>query len=455
VLAITALLAVTTAAAKVQAGSSAGSPPGDTVTSLPGLGAPATTQYAGYASVRPSACHNLECTGTGDSGLFYWYVARPHPSATTPTILWTNGGPGSTSFWGFFTENGPYRVDPSGTLHTQTDSWNDHADYMIFEHPLGVGLSFAPDAATPSNVQQGVNEWYEALLHFLARHPDVARRPLILAGESYGGTYDPLLAKAILDGNAAGRTPLVHLEGVVLTAGWVDPVVQQSMDTTYALTHGLITADDKARLDQVFAVCQAAVAAQTPSSAAANDACSQIKSGIQSLSGRYLLNLAHTDDPPTDPMQAYLNRADVRRAIHAKPTGKYTLFSETIGNKYVVGEQDSYLPVVQEVLDAGVPVMVVSGLNDATDVNFLGAHAWLQLLQGARADAFRAAPRTQWKVKGQVLGYIQAGGGLSAVDVLNAGHLTALDQPRLIDLIRSTFAPPGTAPEDSQADGGR
>jgi hypothetical protein len=247
----------------------------------------------------------------------------------------------------------------------------------------------------------------------------------------------------------------VHLEGVVLTAGWVDPVVQQSMDTTYALTHGLITADDKARLDQVFAVCQAAVAAQTPSSAAANDACSQIKSGIQSLSGRYLLNLAHTDDPPTDPMQAYLNRADVRRAIHAKPTGKYTLFSETIGNKYVVGEQDSYLPVVQEVLDAGVPVMVVSGLNDATDVNFLGAHAWLQLLQGARADAFRAAPRTQWKVKGQVLGYIQAGGGLSAVDVLNAGHLTALDQPRLIDLIRSTFAPPGTAPEDSQADGGR
>ena len=87
-------------------------------------------------------------------------------------------------------------------------------------------------------------------------------------------------------------------------------------------------------------------------------------------------------------------------------------------------------------LDRGVPVMVVSGLNDATDVNFLGVDAWLELLTGDRAAAFHAAPRTQWKdADGTVLGYLQEGGGLTNVAILGAGHLAAADQPLLIDLI--------------------
>lgn len=407
----------------------------DRVASLPGLGAVGTTQYAGYASARPTPCGNVQCSNPQEAGLFYWYVATRHESPTTPTILWTNGGPGSTSFWGFFTENGPYSVTKTGRLHPRPEAWNNRANYLMIEHPLGVGLSFAPDSQLPANLQVGIDGYYEALLHFLDRHPDVAARPIILAGESYGGTYEPMLARAILDGNARAGRQLVHLGGVVITAGWVDPVVQQSMDTTYAVTHGLITNQDKARLDQNFAQCQIAVAAQTPSSAASNDVCAKIKSGIQTISGRYLLNLGATGDPPTDPMIAYLNRSDVRKAIHAKPSGKFTLFSEPIGMRYAVGEQDSYVPVVQDVLDRGVPVMVVSGLNDATDVNFLGTGAWLAVMQGGPAAAFRAAPTTQWKDKGEVLGYIQQGGGLSWVQVLNAGHLTVLDQPRLIDLV--------------------
>ncbi len=438
-----ALLTVAWGAPTSARSASAATTTADRVASLPGLGAVGTTQYAGYASVRSTPCATVQCSNPQDAGLFYWYVATRHETSTTPTILWTNGGPGSTSFWGFFTENGPYSVSKGGQLHPRPQAWNNRANYLMIEHPLGVGLSFAPDSQLPANLQQGIDGWYQALLHFLDRHPDVAARPIILAGESYGGTYEPMLAKAILDGNARAGRQLVHLGGVVITAGWVDPVVQQSMDTTYAVTHGLITSQDKARLDQDFAQCQVAVAAQTPSSAAANDVCAKIKSGIQAISGRYLLNIGATGDPPTDPMIAYLNRADVRKTIHAKPSGKFTLFSEPIGMRYAVGEQDSYVPVVQEVLDRGVPVMVVSGLNDATDVNFLGTGAWLAVMQGGPAATFRAAPTTQWKQKGEVLGYIQQGGGLSWVQVLNAGHLTVLDQPRLIDLVLGVA---GTSP---------
>jgi cathepsin A (carboxypeptidase C) len=416
----------------------------DRVMSLPGLGAPAAAQYAGYASVDEQPCASVRCDGPGEAGLFYWHVAKTGADpATTPTILWTNGGPGATSFWGFFTENGPYSVTDGGDLQPRTKAWNETANYLIFDHPLGVGLSFASEDQLPANVGEGVEQWYQALVHVLERHPEIAANPIVLAGESYGGTYVPLLAKAILDGNAAAGRDVVKLGGIILAAPWVDPLVQQSMDTTFALSHGLITEADKVRLDAVYVECKAAIEAATPSSKEAYDTCGKIKSGISDIAGVYMLNVGAPGDPPTDPVAAYLNRADVREAIHAKPDGEFTFFAEAIGDRYAIGGQDSYLGTVQEVLDRGVPVMVVSGLNDATDVNPLGVGAWLDLMTGERADAFHAAPTTQWKGSGtDVLGYVQAGGGLSWVKVLNAGHLAAMDQPQLIDLIDEKLLTP-------------
>ena len=82
----------------------------DRISALPGLGPVATPQYGGYASVTDDACATVRCDGPDEAGLYYWFVAAPDATRTTPTILWTNGGPGATSFWGFFTENGPYVV---------------------------------------------------------------------------------------------------------------------------------------------------------------------------------------------------------------------------------------------------------------------------------------------------------------------------------------------------------
>ncbi|MGZ5018114.1 MAG: S10 family serine carboxypeptidase-like protein, partial [Methylobacter sp.] len=49
---------------------------------------------------------------------------------------------------------------------------------------------------------------------------------------------------------------------------------------------------------------------------------------------------------------------------------------------------------------------------------------------------FKKAETTHWTSEDskQVLGYIQNGGILSWVKVLNAGHLAAMDQPKLINL---------------------
>ncbi|WP_158239196.1 hypothetical protein [Uliginosibacterium sp. TH139] len=390
--------------------------PADQVTTLPDLGVPAQTQFAGYASIRPQP------GGPDDEALFYWFAGTADYK-NSPTILWSNGGPGSSSFWGLFIENGPFvfNEDQSGSFRiaNNPNGWNQVANYLVFEHPLGVTLSFAKDEKNlPQNVKQGIDQLYQALINFIRLHPEIAANPLILAGESYAGTYLPLLAEAILTGNQVPGNPVLDLQTLVLADAWVDPMTQMATDTSYALSHGLITPEQKQTLDTDYAH-------NYP----------QINQAIQQLCGLYMANTAQTEDPPFQPVLDYINRADVRAAIHAPAEPVVTeSWSAAIGNLYAFGVNDSYLGTVQKLLDGGLQFIIVSGLNDAKDCNFLGTGAWLRRLQGDSAAAFQRASTQQWKddPQGPVLGFIQDGGGLSWIKVLNAGHLAAHDQPRLI-----------------------
>jgi vitellogenic carboxypeptidase-like protein len=403
----------------------------DRVRTLPGLVTPKNevegVQFAGYASVRGA-------TGTNgadaqDEGLFYWFVGT-EDYADRPTILWTNGGPGSSSFWGFFLENGPYEIESAvggPVVRPREHAWNRHANFMIVEHPLSVTLSFAKDPADiPKTVEQGIDQYYQSLLNFLEKHPEIARKPILLAGESYAGTYLPLLAQAIVKGNARPSGVHLDLRGVVLADAWVDPDVQMAANTAYAFHRGLISAAQKIELDKL--------------------PLDKVNEAIQAICGRYMANLGQTGDPPFDPVLGFLNNADVRAAIHAAPLGPDTevtqTWSKAIDDNYKPRVNESYFKLVQTLLeDHGVRFAIVSGLDDAKDCNFLGTAAWLRRLEGHQADAFRAADTHQWldPVTKRVLGYEQRGGRLSWLKVLDAGHLAVLDQPKVIDYLVRLF----------------
>ena len=413
----------------------------DRITHLPGYGAVDEVQFAGYASVRSDS--GTDSPLQTDEQLFYWFVGA-EDYAQKPTILWTNGGPGSSSFWGFFLENGPYVIDDTGsTLSKRPHAWNNHANYMIFEHPLSVTLSVAHDANDiPNTVEQGIDQLYQALLNFIHLHPEIAKKPIILAGESYAGTYLPLLAKAILQGNRLGATPL-DLRVMVLCDAWVNPMVQMATDTTWAFSHGLISSSQKRWLDETYA-----------------DRLPLINAAIQQICGCYMTNTAQTADPSFQPIYDYLNNPAVREALHVPANyPKLTQnWSAQISNHYAAQVNDSYAPVVQALLDGGenfgldpqsqlllldgsrLTVRMISGLNDAKDCNFLGTGAWIDLLQGDGALSFREAKSVQWKDdQANVLGFEQSGGQLGWLKVLNAGHMASRDQPRLIHYIMDTL----------------
>merc|ERR1719272_183751 len=75
----------------------------DEIKSLPGWkGELPSKMYSGYIKIK------------GDQGnkfYHYWFVESEGNPKTVPVALWLNGGPGSSSLIGFFTENGPFATD--------------------------------------------------------------------------------------------------------------------------------------------------------------------------------------------------------------------------------------------------------------------------------------------------------------------------------------------------------
>lgn len=404
----------------------------DKITALPILGTLQDEEYAGYlplsASLKESSGH-----------LFYWYVAHKTHDQHTPIILWLNGGPGASSLYGFFMEHGPYTLNQPGVITQRPDSWATKAHYLIIDQPAGVGFSYGTTCY--ADEAEAMDQLYYALQVFLKRHPTLAQSPLYLAGESYAGKYLAQLAIRIINGNQRDRVHKIALQGLLLGDAWVNPKVQQYANVDYAYAHGLISAAEKKQVLKLYHACAHAIDKTKPSSRQANKTCNRIQDFIKKASGG--LNLANTatDKEPDDhPMIDYLNRSQVRQALHVDPRVKnFQTFSAAVAERLEIGEQDSVAFLYPKILAAGVRVLIYNGLNDAKDSNFISTQLWLRALDWPFKKQFATAPRCVWRVNHQVAGYVRTAGNLTQVTIRNAGHLAPIDQPQYVFNLLSRF----------------
>lgn len=451
----------------------------DRIRTLPGIeGDVEGAQFAGYVPVTRASDHPGR---EDDRQLFYW-LAGPEDYQNYPVLLWTNGGPGSPSFWGVFTENGPYAIsDPKHddnwpTLTPREKAWNNYANYLVIEHPLGCSLSFANADGTnaPGTPAEGSDQYYAALVNVLQKH-GLLNAPLVISGESYAGTYLPLLAQRILDGG-----DLTNFQGMVLGDGWVDPEVQLKNDTNYALSNGLtelITPAQKNALDAAFTVYTSPFNGMTSDETspaarqwaldyATSEATTQghslygLGTAIQwlaainlgyidpadppeSISIPYMTNIGRLTgmDPDFSRVVRYINCDDVRAALHVpegKPQIKGWGGSDPAWKHW--NQSVSVVEIIQQVLDGNgtTRVLVLSGLNDAKDCNWFGTQDWLMnsLQSSPEVDRFRDSEPEDWHTgrneDGPTGGTEQGTGRLRWLKVLNAGHMAVMDQPDLI-----------------------
>ncbi len=390
------------------------------ITSLPGLSSPPTHQYSGYV-------------GAKDAKLFYWLMAEHSPNK--PLILWSNGGPAYTSLFGLFYEVGPYKIMPDLTLESRKHSWNKFANLLVIDHPANAGLSKLKSNHTAQSRAEAIDQYYQALARFLKAYPQYQSSPIYLAGESYAGTTLPLLAQKIESSNLS-KGQKINLKGLILISPWSDPKVQQSMDSQYAYSHGLISSTQKKKVDRLYQTCKKLL--EDKAYLKANSACGKVSSKISKLSGLTLTNITFQDrDYDGKYLAKYLNQPKVKKALHAENAGRFENYSSEAGNAFTPDIQKAVLPELNNLLKSSIPIMIISGLSDGKDTNFLGVGKMIEQLKWSERQGYlKSLPRAE-RVDGKVIGYIKSGGGLSWFTILNAGHPAPQDQPLIYSAVKS------------------
>ena len=400
----------------------------DKVTALPGLRSISDTEYAGYATDKQS------------NKLFYWFVASHSPKS--PIIIWSNGGPGYTSLYGFFDETGPYKISTDLQLSARKQAWSRFANDLVIEQPAGTGLSDTPGNKIPTSPQQGINQYFEALQYFFKLHPEYKNSPIYLSGESYAGTYLPLLSQKILNYNKT-TSAKINLKGLILISPWADPIAQQSMDTAYAYYHGLITARQKEKLDQIYQQCN--VLTKSKNSSKANIVCGKIHDQIKAISNRYLINIAYKSSGDNGNLRRYLMQPAVLRAIHATQSPDFKNSSEAVSNNYNDYIQVSMKSIYNQLLTDKLPIIIFSGLNDAKDTNFLGMQKFIASLSWPQKINYVKSERIAImnpEITHLALAYQKSGGYLTWITVLDAGHMVPQDQPDINMIVKNFIESP-------------
>lgn len=129
--------------------------------------------------------------------LFFWMFEKrnqtedlqqpqPQQQEEIPFVVWLTGGPGCSSTLALLTENGPCKVNPDGkTTTVNPNSWTEAAHVLWLDQPAGVGYSYGDE--NDSGEEMVSEDAYFFLQAFFQTHPEYAKAPLYIVGESYAG----------------------------------------------------------------------------------------------------------------------------------------------------------------------------------------------------------------------------------------------------------------------------
>ncbi|EDV19964.1 uncharacterized protein TRIADDRAFT_51073 [Trichoplax adhaerens] len=267
-------------------------PKEDLITSLPGLPhKPTFKQYSGYLD------------GGNGNQLHYWFTESKGKPFRDPLVLWLNGGPGCSSLVGLLTENGPFNPGPGGkNLAYRNTSWNDFANVIFLESPAGVGYSYNNKKNYTWDDDQVADSNYAALKSFFKKFPEFSRNEFYITGESYGGIYIPTLVVRVMNDSK------INLKAFAVGNGLSDRRLNDNSMIYFAYYHGIFGQRIWSQL-QKYCCSRGSCNFHNPT----DKHCQKVLVAARQVMNDDLNNYdIYTDCDDI----AYMNRNDVRKALH-------------------------------------------------------------------------------------------------------------------------------------------
>ncbi|CAK1552396.1 unnamed protein product [Leptosia nina] len=374
-----------------------------------------------------------------DSNQFFWYFPAMVPNKKdAPVIVWLQGGPGASSLFGLFTENGPLRVR-DGTFERRKYTWALSHHIIYIDNPVGTGFSFTRDPKGYCTNQAQVGEdLYNTLIQFFQLFPELQKNKFFITGESYAGKYVPSLAYTIHKKNPTAQIK-INLKALAIGNGLSDPE-HQLVYSKYLYQIGLLDwnqakvfADYESKAITLIKQKQWIPAFEAFDTLLNGDLIDG-KSLFYNMTGfEFYFNFLHTKDYFTrEDFGPMIQKSFVRKEIHV---GNLTFNDGKAVEEHLKADvMQSVAPWISELLDHYF-VVVYNGQIDII-VAYPNTLNYLRNLNFTGADDYKNAKRYQWKVDGELAGYVKQAGKLVEIMVRNAGHMVPGDQPKwALDMI--------------------
>jgi len=347
-------------------------------------------------------------------------------------VLWLQGGPGCSSLFGTFIENGPNIIQGDGTWVQNNYSWNSNANMIWIDNPVGTGFSYSTTGNYETDEITIGKDLYKALMVFLFQmNPQLSKNKFFIFGESYAGKYVPYLAWTIINMNK-NSTQKINLQGIGIGDGFVNPYYIIGSWAPYLYRHNLISSLDvdianfqytayKLAIDGGFYETATSIGNSMLSTLA-------MEGGINDV-----YDIRKAVDPTNEPvaqLSTFLNQPNVVALLNASAnangwqmcnSGPYFALDDDFSRS-----SEYLLPEILE----NIRVLFYNGDQDLI-CDMDGTAALISVLNWTYQSQFNSAKKQTWVTKfGNTSGWYMSYNNLAKLVVYQAGHMVPFDQPQ-------------------------
>ncbi|XP_037498448.1 venom serine carboxypeptidase [Rhipicephalus sanguineus] len=394
------------------------------------------TAYSGYIPVDEKK----------ESSFLFFLHIKSEDDMKKPLLLWLQGGPGKSSLFGQFLENGPLGIDTSGQLFYRQHTLQRDFNIIYLDQPVGSGYSFDIKGKYLSSLEDASTHVITFFEQFLEIFREYKGRDFYIAGESYGARFTVGVAHKLKN-----KLPL-KLKGVMLGVGFLFPLLDIINSTDFLYYARLLDNCSRdlfaERFDNIKHLAAHKKYLLNATVLLSQTVLNLRKPGQTSLFEK-LTGFKHHGSiiSPQVPKEAlfyyrYANSSGFKKIIHVDATRtldgtRYNVAMQLALHDFFVDHREALLYV----LNNARVLFYTAQLDDVFPA--LNIDQSFKKLQWRGYEAFKVSQRMHWHRQNnaslELLGYLKRAGALMYANVLFGGHYISLDRSSAVSELYSHF----------------